>query len=221
MFATADAQWDQDSQKKETKMPDVIEKGKTITRTFVIEKTEGSDTVVVSSGNPDRMGDVIRQDGWVLDNFIKNPQMFYGHDSYKRLPIGNWKNVAYKDGRLSMDPVFADDIEGHTDAEIVKALWDKGFLKTVSVGFIPIEWKENEGGYEFLKQELLEVSIVPIPANTDAHRLEFKELMDQLDTLRKQVEQLSQGPTPKAKAGGEEVPPEPQVKRYHITLSKE
>ena len=48
-----------------------------------------------------------------------------------------------------------------------------GWLKTVSVGFQPVEWvaakdKSRPGGVDFKKQTLLEISIVPLPANPNA-----------------------------------------------------
>ncbi len=46
-------------------------------------------------------------------------------------------------------------------------------MKAVSVGFLPIEWSFNEerGGYmpmDFKRQELVEISAVPVPSNPDA-----------------------------------------------------
>ena len=48
-----------------------------------------------------------------------------------------------------------------------------GFVNSVSVGFQPIEWtlakdKARPGGIDFKKQKLLEISVVPIPANENA-----------------------------------------------------
>lgn len=153
-------------------MPNIIRKEYSVERT--------GDVVIVSSDGQDRMGDVIHQDGWELSAFLQNPQMFYGHNT-SSFPVGNWANVHYQDGRLAMSPVFADEIPAHTDAQIVKGLWDRGFLRTVSVGFVPLESKPREGGTEYVKQELLEVSIVPIPANTDAHRMAMKALLEKTE----------------------------------------
>jgi hypothetical protein len=55
-------------------------------------------------------------------------------------------------------------------ADTVRQLVEGGWLKATSVGFRPLEWKFNEqrGGFDFTKQELLEFSIVPVPANPEA-----------------------------------------------------
>jgi hypothetical protein len=46
-----------------------------------------------------------------------------------------------------------------------------GYIKAGSVGFIPLERKfsdQRHGGIDFKRQDLLEFSIVPVPANAHA-----------------------------------------------------
>jgi phage head maturation protease len=55
----------------------------------------------------------------------------------------------------------------------VAALLSGGFLRSVSVGFRPLEFRfssdpARQGGIDFTKQELLEISVVPVPANAEA-----------------------------------------------------
>ncbi len=57
--------------------------------------------------------------------------------------------------------------------DTVYAMLKGGFLNATSVGFLPTEWKfaEDAGrrfGIDFLKQQLLEFSVVPVPANAEA-----------------------------------------------------
>jgi hypothetical protein len=52
-------------------------------------------------------------------------------------------------------------------------LIDAGYINAVSVGFQPIEWEmakspDRRGGIDFIKQELLEISVVSLPANANA-----------------------------------------------------
>jgi hypothetical protein len=47
------------------------------------------------------------------------------------------------------------------------------FINSVSVGFQPIQWKfsddpDRQFGIDFERQELLEISVVPVPANAHA-----------------------------------------------------
>ena len=135
---------------------------------------EKSSTFVASSDNVDRMGDVINQSGWKLDAYEKNPVILFNHDS-RALPIGRG-SVDVIDGKLMIDVTFDDKDEF---AQQVKSKVDGGFLNAVSVGFnpikaydrnsLPIESKYfGERGTYFESAELLEVSIVTIPANGEA-----------------------------------------------------
>jgi HK97 family phage major capsid protein/HK97 family phage prohead protease len=124
---------------------------------------------VMSDASVDRMGDIIELDGWELDNFRKNPIALFGHDS--KFPIGKWHDVKVtKDqlvGRLElMDPVSDRLREVH-------AAVAAGVLRAVSVGFrgvefSPLDEKEPWGGLRFTKSELVECSLVSVPANPNA-----------------------------------------------------
>ena len=55
----------------------------------------------------------------------------------------------------------------------MQELVEADFLKATSVGFAPIKFKftsnpDRQFGIDFIEQELLEFSIVPVPANPDA-----------------------------------------------------
>lgn len=134
-----------------------------------------------STEDPDRDGDIIRLDGWDTTNFEKNNVCFYGHDyrgNSVKFPIGTatvTKDVVNR--RLLFSVTFSKSFE---DAQTVKALVDEGILKATSVGFIAKEGgmslmvDPETGavvGREFNGQELLELSIVPLPANPNAVRL--------------------------------------------------
>jgi hypothetical protein len=63
-------------------------------------------------------------------------------------------------------------VDAHIDA--VRRLWELGFLNAASVGFTPkAGTPTGKGGTRYTEWELLEFSIVPIPANADALRLAF------------------------------------------------
>ncbi len=123
-----------------------------------------------STGSVDRDGEVIEVEGWDLRNFKKNPVIMYAHD-YRSLPIGRATKVGVSDGKLKNTVEFPP--EGTYEfADIVERLVNQGYLKTESVGFIPKEWKDGAGEKApkrtYTKQELLEISIVPVPSNPNA-----------------------------------------------------
>jgi len=121
----------------------------------------------------DRVGDVIVQDGWQLDNYLKNPIGLFAHDSTS-LPIAKGIRTEVVNGELVWLAQFATK-DQYPFADTVFQLVAGGFLNAVSVGFMPLEFEflEDDGaspfpGIKFTKTELLEISIVPVPANPEA-----------------------------------------------------
>jgi HK97 family phage major capsid protein/HK97 family phage prohead protease len=126
-------------------------------------------TFVLSDATKDRMGDVIDPKGWVLDNFRSNPMALFNHNS--GFPIGHWEDVKVQGGRLIGKLKLAARGTSDRIDEII-SLVEQGILRAVSVGFAPIERKPlDDGGIRFTKQELLETSLVSIPANPAAVQL--------------------------------------------------
>lgn len=116
--------------------------------------------VVASTETKDREGEVLPVAGWELGNFKKNPVLLWSHQAHQ-LPIGKVLDVFVEGKNLIADAVFA----GHQFAQEVKKLVQEGFIKTVSVGFLPLE---NDANGNVIKQELLELSFVNVPANPEA-----------------------------------------------------
>ena len=154
--------------------------------TYIIKRTEPTTSkkekvsFVASSATPDRYGDIIDQKGWILENYKKNPVVLLNHDS-NQLPIGKG-NVYLRDDKLVIDVEFDSEDER---AKEVERKAKKGFMNAVSVGFRPLESKSRselpednkyygQRGMYYSKAELLEVSIVTIPANGEATMLEQK-----------------------------------------------
>jgi len=139
--------------------------------------------MVGSNESIDRDGDVIRVNGWNLENFLKNPVFLWGHD-YRSVPIGAATSVVK---RRKPDPSLEFTIrwptEGiHPFADMILLLYAEKIINASSVGFMPIKHAprekledEDEDMYkrywaprEFLAQELLELSGVPVPSNPEA-----------------------------------------------------
>ena len=133
---------------------------------------------VASDESVDRYGDIIRADGWKLENFRKNAVLLFGHNS-RELPIGKVSEVGVVGKQLEATAEFMP--EGMNDfADAVWRAVEAGFLNAVSVGFLPLsepnyifadDDPDHKGwptGYEFVDQELLELSVVPVPANPQA-----------------------------------------------------
>lgn len=125
-------------------------------------------TIKAAVGTEDRKGDVIAPDGWELEGYRSNPVFLWAHDR-SIPPIGQAKRVWIEDGSLQAVVEFAP-----TDfATEVAELYVRGFMRGVSVGFIPLEMEIREAsngrrGYLYRRHELLEISAVPVPMHTDA-----------------------------------------------------
>lgn len=129
---------------------------------------------ITSNEEQDRDGDVIEVSGWQIDNYMKNPVVLFGHN-YRDLPIGKTVSIEIDQAnkRMLQDIKFATKDE-YEFADTVYRLCKSGYLNTTSVGFRGLEhepmFDENRNyiGRRYKKQELLETSIVPVPANPGA-----------------------------------------------------
>lgn len=139
----------------------------------------------------DRDGDIIKADGWELDNFRKNSVLMAFHD-YNAFPVGKvlWiKQYPDKNPQgLKFKAKFADTDVGREAYKLYK----DGFMNCFSVGFRPLEkpyYDKNIDANIYPKNELLEISIVPIPALPEAKvesigdyvkTKEFKAIFDEI-----------------------------------------
>ncbi len=121
---------------------------------------------VLSDATLDRYGDIVDPAGWVLTNFKKNPIALFGHSS--SFPIGTWSNVRVEGKKLLARLNFAARGTSARIDELI-SLVEQGILRAVSVGFRPLEAEPIDkdkpyAGQRYTKQELLECSLVTVPA---------------------------------------------------------
>lgn len=115
---------------------------------------------IASTENPDRMGEVIKQDGWDLEMFKKNPVLMASH-RYSDFPIGRVTDITVDGKKLTFKAIFSQETQAAKEAY---ALVKEGILKAFSVGFIPREY-DTDNQNTITKAELLEISLVSVPAN--------------------------------------------------------
>lgn len=155
-------------------------------------------TFVASDGTKDSAGTVLNQDNWDLTRFNSNGIIGYQHKVY-----GGWddtdnpdnvigKGVAYiEDKKLMVDITFEPaDINPLADKIYKKIQF--GSLRAVSVGFLPVgRGRFGEGAdaetYYFAGQQLLEVSVVNIPANPNALKKSLEAESEYLEAERKRL----------------------------------
>lgn len=134
-------------------------------------------TFIASDETVDRYGDIIRAAGWDLKHYRNNPMLLFGHDS--RSIIGRVPEIGIEGTQL----IATAELRPEGDNELADDIWrglQGGFINASSVGFLPtvepnpIRAEPDEDGYarltgfEFVGQELLELSVVSVPANPAA-----------------------------------------------------
>jgi hypothetical protein len=149
---------------------------------------------VISSSEPDRDGDIMRQPGLVItDNYRRNPTVFGLHEH--TIPVGFTE-------LLRQYPLFTwarwqwlDDVP-QSEGKDYYEMWAKHVLNCTSVGFLINDWAPIKGedfwaGWDIKEWELLEHSPVSLPSNREAMRT------DGLKSLfRSYVERVYEGPSP-------------------------
>lgn len=126
----------------------------------------------VSTEAVDRVGDIIRAKGWDIGNFKKTgAPVLFGHD-YSLPPIGRAVEMEIQRKGLWSVTRFHEKTQMSRDLAMLAR---DGDMKSWSVGFNPLEppemrkdEKDNFAGYIFNKSELLEYSLVAVPANPEA-----------------------------------------------------
>lgn len=148
-----------------------------------INVEERSIEVVCSTDTLDSHGDIVEQT-FDLKRYKKNPVVLWLHNSFgwfdgsdaeDYLPIGRAEGVKVEDGQLVAKIFF---LSGNADEEpLVDKIWrrvQQRVLRAVSIGFRPGKVTREENAdtgkvtYRLSKNELYEISVVPIPSNPDA-----------------------------------------------------
>jgi len=156
-----------------------------------INEEERSLVGVASTEVMDRDREIIKTEGWELENFRKNPVILLSHE-YRQPPIGKALWIKKDKNSLKFKAQFAKT----QVAEEVFQLYKDGFMRAFSVGFIPKEWKDGDMEDEkkpkrvYTKQELLEISAVSVPSNPDAlvaamdeGKIKTKAVLDVLENV--------------------------------------
>ena len=169
-----------------------VEGDKRYAPSYVLKANDdGSTKWRLTERRVDRDGEVVESEGGRLDNFKLNPIVLWGHGRGGLLPMGNSPVPIGKINPDSMKQtkkfidgdVMFDDEGMDPFAAMIGNKVQNGFLNTGSIGFIPITVSDetvfpNQTGQTFVQWELLEFSIVPIPAlQTATARREFDDLV--------------------------------------------
>lgn len=164
------------------------------------DETIPGDEIIVHSGNTIRNRDFwsgkpfrFIPSGMRIEHWLKNPQVLWMHNFY--IPLGS-SDMYHGNGMLmgrnlkfhrKKIPVASDkfigDSIGEFDTGVIADLWDEGWLKAVSVHIIltpddemNVIDEEEMGEIIVPTSEVIEYSLVTIPADRDAIRMRMMGL---------------------------------------------
>lgn len=131
---------------------------------------------VASTPKIDRQGDIIDPMGL---NFAKSVPLLLYHNS--SLPVGEVRFGKPTKAGLPFKAFLPKVLEAGTVKERVEEAWHSvkyRLIGAVSIGFRALEdgIERIESGYKFTKTEVLELSLVPIPAQDEAVITAFKSM---------------------------------------------
>lgn len=130
---------------------------------------------VATTPTPDRMGDIVDP----LGVTFKNPlALLWQHRSDQ--PVGTVKFDKPTKAGITFEATIADISEPGTLKDRLDEAWQSvktGLVRAVSIGFRALEYSfMDEGGIRFIASEVLELSLVTIPANADATINEIRSI---------------------------------------------
>lgn len=159
-----------------------------------IDEEKHTAKFVMSTATIDRHGEVVDQDSWILDHFLKNPAFFWGHRS-NDFPLGKWLSIWLEadpetPGQMMLMGEAEFAVGVHPDIDRAWAHVVRGDLNMVSVGFIPnrVDYDEEKKAFVLYENELIECSLVGVGANRRALIKSDAEIKQVIIDTKKEIE---------------------------------
>lgn len=136
-----------------------------------VDSGTGIATFVFNTEDVGRDGHVVLNRGIHTDNYDRNPTILFAHDDGKP-PVGRAVAVRIGEPASKVDIEFTPRDLNPFGAMIGDLVRGK-YLNSCSMSWMPIKWKfstdkNRAGGVDFIEVDLLEISIVPVPALPNA-----------------------------------------------------
>jgi uncharacterized protein len=121
----------------------------------------------------DSYGDTIEKGAYTktLKNRKRPVQLRWNHFGEV---IGKWTKIEEDENGLYVEGELTPN---HSKAQDVYASLKHGAISGLSIGYMPVEYEENDkGGFNLKEIDLVEISIVETPADNSAHISSVKNL---------------------------------------------
>lgn len=132
-------------------------------------------TGIATTPTPDRMGDIVEPKGIQF----KNPMPLLWQHRHDQ-PVGEVRFKKPTDDGIEFEAQIqkSEGVQSETLRNRLDEAWESvqlGLVRGVSIGFIPLEFNfMKDGGLRIEKSEVMELSLVTIPANAEATILQVK-----------------------------------------------
>lgn len=143
---------------------------------------------LVSTEALDRDGDTVKVAGIDTKGYMQNPVLLRGHSHDQ--PIDRAIELAVTpDGLFGKFKLLSEGVSEAAD-EAYKMAKEK-VLRSFSIGFLPVEYESLETGWDIIKSELLEISLVAVPSNRQSLITEVKEfeMSDEIETTETETDE--------------------------------
>ncbi len=162
----------------------------------VLDSKSGTVEYIASDETIDSYREIIRADGWRFNRFNKNAPFVDSHDySTVEKLLGNVIEFKVAAGKLVETVKWAVDVAENKLAQLGWKMTEAGYLKAVSVGFMPTKmvtrWDSDVSGFQqelmrlglkpdcgvraiYIEQEQIELSACVIGANSNALAKSYK-----------------------------------------------
>jgi hypothetical protein len=161
----------------------------------VVEQREDGGRIRISTAAFDRDNDRVLSRGARVDNYMKNPVVQWGHNYFEPwATTGRTNALEIGDGYIDADFTLRPAANDSDPQNIIRLLWAGGWINAASIGFQPDPEKmvaNDAGGWDFEEWELLEWSLVPVPANQEALRLAVKGMVSAVPEARQPMREAT------------------------------
>lgn len=153
---------------------------------------------IFSTGDVDRHGEKIEQQGWRLEEYKKNPVILFAHDQWQPA-VGKCVEI-FINAAGQLEGVIQFAVEEYELAKTLFNLYKGGFMSAFSVGFRNEKYEvDQENDVIILKENtMFEISCVNVPANAMAlaksHGIDMSKIeelnvdeQDMTDEIIKQI----------------------------------
>lgn len=157
---------------------------------------------VITTSSVDRTRENIITTGIDTSNYMTNPVVLWGHD-YEGLPIGKTIKITEMKNKIKARFQLAVDI-----FPFAKSVYDmvvNGYINAVSIGGVVKKWSEDYMTIE--EMEMIEFSVVPVPANPEAlitSRSLEEATGKTIDIIKSEFEDFNRKSLDKVKSMGED-----------------